>query len=279
MSVLKLKFAAATLVTALLSASPVHAGKGSEKTAGPTPGGHEICARAARIAEARSRVPTHLLVAISLKETGRWDKSHKASFTWPWTVTAEGKGRYLASKAAAVAEVKALKARGVKNIDVGCMQVNLHYHPHAFSSIEDALNPVSNARYSAHFLRQLKEDHGTWPLAVAHYHSNDPKRNVAYRDTVYDLWSSKKNGVQTAVRATRRANAGADRAAQLAAYSERRAQFRRMIAENRARATREKKERRAAFEKRKAEILAEWDEMKRQRELKSKSSDRGADRS
>jgi hypothetical protein len=67
--------------------------------------------------------------AISLAESGRWDKSSRSHFAWPWTVMAHGKGRFFPSKAAAIAAVRRLQADGLKNIDVGSMQVNLKYHP------------------------------------------------------------------------------------------------------------------------------------------------------
>ncbi|MDZ7712446.1 MAG: hypothetical protein U5L06_04740 [Rhodovibrio sp.] len=68
---------------------------------------------------------------------------------------AEGRGRYLPSKAAAIAEVRDLQARGVSNIDVGCMQVNLHWHGDAFESLEQAFDPAYNVAYAAAFLLDL----------------------------------------------------------------------------------------------------------------------------
>ena len=75
----------------------------------PTPEAHAQCIEATRSAERRQRLAPHLLGAISLVETGRWSRDHKASFAWPWTVMAEGRGRYLPSKAAAIAEVRRLQ--------------------------------------------------------------------------------------------------------------------------------------------------------------------------
>ena len=82
----------------------------------------DLCAAATARQERADGIPTHLLRAISLAETGRWDAIDRVNLAWPWTVTAKGKGRYFDTKAAAVAEVMALKARGIRNIDVGCMQ-------------------------------------------------------------------------------------------------------------------------------------------------------------
>jgi hypothetical protein len=59
------------------------------------------------------------------RRIGPWDKISRSGFAWPWTVTAHGRGQFYPSKQAAIAAVRKLKAKGVKNIDGGCMQVNL----------------------------------------------------------------------------------------------------------------------------------------------------------
>jgi hypothetical protein len=69
----------------------------------------------------------------------------------------------------------------VRSIDVGCMQVNLLHHPNAFASLEQAFDPVGNAIYAAHFLRQLFDQTGSWPKATAAYHSATPKLGSAYQ--------------------------------------------------------------------------------------------------
>ena len=153
-----------------------------------TPEAHGLCVAATRQAEIDNHLPPHLLAAISLAETGRWSSDYKASFSWPWTVMAEGIGRYLPSKAAAIAEVRRLQARGITNIDVGCMQINLYYHGDAFRNLEHAFDPEANAEYAAAFLADLNESARSWPKAVAYYHSRDEDRGAGYQKKVYDLW-------------------------------------------------------------------------------------------
>ena len=105
---------------------------------------------------------------------------------------AEGKGRYLPNKAAAIAEVKALKAKGVRNIDVGCMQINLYFHPKAFETLEQAFDPVQNVAYGATFLRQLRQDSRSWTRAIGRYHSNTPALSGRYRLKVFRAWRAEK---------------------------------------------------------------------------------------
>lgn len=250
----------------------------SPSSAVPTPAAHATCIEATRNAERRHQLAPHLLGAISLAETGRWSQAHRASFAWPWTVMAEGRGRYLPSKAEAMAEVMRLQARGVRNIDVGCMQVNLHYHADAFDNLNEALDPETNANYAAAFLRDLKDEVGTWKDAVAYYHSRNDQRGDAYQGRVYDLWYGQRTNLVTAAAGstlpvTPEAVAADNRRAELARTRARRAEQYQMIKAARA-ANREFliKQRAiidarnaAAFEARKAQVMAEWEEMKRKR--------------
>lgn len=157
----------------------------------------ELCAAAVSRAEAAHNIPERLLTAISMVESGRWSPQRQRNVAWPWTVMAEGKGQYYPSKRAAIAAIRKLQARGVSNIDVGCMQVNLHYHPDAFPSLSAALDPVRNATYAAHFLASLKRDHGSWRKAVQHYHSATPKRRIPYQRKVYAVWKDSPKRVTT----------------------------------------------------------------------------------
>lgn len=142
--------------------------------------------------ERNEAIPHKLLEAISIVESGRWDPARKAGFAWPWTVTAEGQGQFLPTKAEAIAEVRRLKARGVKNIDVGCMQVNLHHHAGAFPDLETAFDPVANVAYAAGFLKRLFAEQGSWPMAAASYHSRNEAFAIPYKAKVMTAWAEQK---------------------------------------------------------------------------------------
>lgn len=127
--------------------------------------------------------------AIGVVESGRQDELGGRT-AWPWTINAEGRGAYFDTKAEAIAAVTALRARGVRSIDVGCMQVNLMYHPDAFTSLDDAFDPASNTRYAARFLQRLFAQTGTWPAAAAGYHSLNPELGGPYGRKVVAIWQS-----------------------------------------------------------------------------------------
>ncbi len=164
------------------------------------PGGLD-CRRMVGAAEARHRIPSEMLAAISLAESGRWKAEQQAFVAWPWTVYAQGRGRHFPDQAAAVTAVRALLAQGVRNIDVGCMQVNLHYHPNAFDTLQEALNPDANIDYAARLLRRLYLRHRSWTQAVAHYHSATKALNKPYRRKVMRLWHKERRWANSQRRA------------------------------------------------------------------------------
>lgn len=139
------------------------------------------CQTAIAEAEAKTTIPDRLVRSIARVESGR----PGVAPSWPWTVNAESRSYYLDSKDEAVRLVQGLQARGVRSIDVGCMQVNLMYHPDAFASVSDAFDPEKNVAYAIRFLRFLRQDTGSWEGAVGRYHSADPDLGNAYRARVY----------------------------------------------------------------------------------------------
>lgn len=235
----------------------------------------QICADAAARAESRHGLPAHLLQAIALKETGRWDGAAKESFAWPWTVTSGGEGRFYPSKRAAIAEVRRLKGAGVDNIDVGCMQVNLLYHGDAFPDLEAAFDPDRNADYAASFLKDLKVRHGSWRDAVEHYHSSDDARGQQYRLAVSELQQRVRKGINVVEASEDAASAFPQMISleDLAARAKARQEQHRLARELREQRSREQqdiallaaRQHRAEFEARKARILAEWEEMRARR--------------
>jgi hypothetical protein len=146
------------------------------------------CAAGLKQAEAKYGIPHGLLATMAKVESGR-PLPGAGLQPWPWTIDADGQGYFFQSKAAAIAWAEQAKDRGVRLMDVGCMQVNLQYHPNAFASLDQAFDPVANADYAARFLKRLKEGDagGNWFTAVGFYHSQTPVLAAAYRQAVTDV--------------------------------------------------------------------------------------------
>ncbi len=206
------RFAPFALRLALACASCVAAAPAVAAEGAPlppfSPGDTVICADAARAAERKRGFPLAVLRAIGIAESGRWHDAGRATIAWPWTVTAGGEGRFFTTKAAAIAHVRSLRRNRVRNIDVGCMQVNLMYHPGAFESLEAAFDPGRNAAYAGQFLARLYDGSRSWSRAVALYHSASRGRGRAYWRRVKKLWNAERSRLfeharQSRIRASR----------------------------------------------------------------------------
>lgn len=147
------------------------------------------CLSALQTFERSYQIPQGLTTAISLIETGRPMGPGGRSLPWPWTINVNGQGRFFDTKDQAVAETRKLLEQGQRSIDIGCMQVNLRYHPTAFRTLEEAFDPATNVAYGTKFLASLHTVQGSWEKAVERYHSSDDARREDYREKVLALWS------------------------------------------------------------------------------------------
>ncbi len=179
--------------------------------------GWSQCRSAADEVGRAAGLPDSLLPAIAVTETGIRGIGRSESAPWPWTINVRGQGYRFATKAEAVDAVRTFRRSGVESIDVGCMQVNLKYHPRAFTSVEEALDPTANTAYAAQFLAHLHALHGEWRVAVRAYHSHDPDSGAAYGAKIDRFWAQEKDRAER-VRKDQRAA----RASRLAALDERR---------------------------------------------------------
>lgn len=130
-----------------------------------------ICEREMAAAANAEDVPLGVLYAVALTETGRKGRLH------PYALNIEGKPVFASSPQQALAEFHRARKAGKRLIDLGCMQVNHHYHGAEFASAAAMLDPAANVRYAARFLRELHKREGSWSMAVARYHAgpdNDP---------------------------------------------------------------------------------------------------------
>lgn len=136
------------------------------------------CDRAARDAETEFGLPAGMLKAI-----GSVESSH-----WPWSANIDGAAETYRSKAEAIMALTRVRTLRSVDIDVGCFQVSLRYHPSAFPTLADALDPTTNAHYAARFLSQLHDRYGNWNQAVGAYHSATGPLGADYRDRVIAQW-------------------------------------------------------------------------------------------
>lgn len=175
----------------------------------PTGDAIALCVGEILRAQQRYNIPGNILLGIGLQEAGVSRGGHLT--VWPWAVNAAGEGRLFDNRAAAMEWVRERQARGVESIDVGCMQINLRWHPNAFNSLEEGFDPFINVDYAARFLLGLYAETGDWMHAAGAYHSRTPdraevylaslRRNVAVANDRIDAFRNVAGGV--ADRATR----------------------------------------------------------------------------
>jgi soluble lytic murein transglycosylase-like protein len=130
-----------------------------------------LCEREMALAAEKYAVPLGMLYAVGLTETGRGDTLQ------PFALNIDGRPFYDDGKIAALSRFRSALAAGAKLIDVGCMQINHHFHARNFRTVEQMFEPAANVDYAARFLKQLRAREGSWTMAVARYHAgpdNDP---------------------------------------------------------------------------------------------------------
>ncbi|MFZ1110040.1 MAG: lytic transglycosylase domain-containing protein [Rhodomicrobium sp.] len=131
----------------------------------------DLCEREMAWAANKYAIPLGILYAVGLTETGVGGHLHA------YALNLEGDTVYSLSKEQAILRFHAAQAAGRRLIDVGCMQLNYHFHGQSFSSVGEMLDPHKNVDYAARFLKELKAREGGWTLAVARYNAgknNDP---------------------------------------------------------------------------------------------------------
>lgn len=142
----------------------------------------DLCRRAAVKAAAAHGIPPALLLAISEVETGTTRAGQRGP--WPWTLNIAGRGAWFDTRREALAAAERALAGGERSFDVGCFQVNFHWHGHHFDSIDAMLDPDIGADYAARFLKDLEAEAEDWIVAAGWYHSRTPVHSRRYRALV-----------------------------------------------------------------------------------------------
>lgn len=133
-----------------------------------------VCEREMAGASAKHGVPLGVLYAVGLTESG-----NRGSLQ-PYAMNIAGKAYFGTNAADVIARLALAQRDGVKLVDLGCMQINHHYHRAKFSSLEGMIDPRQNVEYATLFLKELKAREGSWTLAVARYHAG-PNNNPAQK--------------------------------------------------------------------------------------------------
>jgi len=138
-------------------------------------------------ASQESGVPVAVLYAVALTETGQRGGLHA------YAMNIGGRPSFNSGLPEALATFDAARRHGVKLIDIGCMQINHHYHGQKFSSVKEMFDPRKNVDYAARFLKDLRSSQGSWTAAVARYHAgpgNEPAQRTYVCAVIRNMVSS-----------------------------------------------------------------------------------------
>ena len=137
--------------------------------------------RLIKTTEEQYGIPSGLLEAIAFVESGI--NNH--------AINVDGKPVIATNNKEALKVIADAQENGIRNIDVGVMQLNYRFHSKAFANIQEMLNPKNNIEYAAKLLIRLKKQHGTWYAAICNYHSSKPDHQRKYSYKVVMKWGQR----------------------------------------------------------------------------------------
>ena len=131
--------------------------------------GQEVPPPAYQLAAQQAGVPSPVLYAVALQESGA--RLRGRLIPWPWTLNVAGRAERYATRAGACAGIRQALARVPANrIDAGLGQVNLGYHAQRYEHPCELLDPYRNLAIAAEILQEQHTPGEDWLIAIGRYH-------------------------------------------------------------------------------------------------------------
>lgn len=129
----------------------------------------EVPPPAYQLAAQRAGIPSTVLYAVALQESGI--RRNGRLVPWPWSLNVAGQSHRFATRADACSSLQqAMRSTPHTRIDAGLGQINLGYHKHRFTSPCDLLDPYRNLAIAAEILKEQYVSGEDWLLAIGRYH-------------------------------------------------------------------------------------------------------------
>ncbi len=129
----------------------------------------EVPPPAYQLAAHQAGVPSPVLYAVALQESGT--RLRGRLIPWPWTLNVAGKAERYATRAQACTGLrKALAGIPASRIDAGLGQVNLGYQAHRYTHPCELLDPYRNLMIAAEILQEQHTAGEDWLVAIGRYH-------------------------------------------------------------------------------------------------------------
>ena len=130
--------------------------------------GQEVPPPAYQLAAQQAGVPSPVLYAVALQESGA--RLRGRLIPWPWTLNVAGRAERYATLAGACAGIRQALARVPANrIDAGLGQVNLGYHAQRYEHPCELLDPYRNLAIAAEILQEQHTPGEDWLIAIGRY--------------------------------------------------------------------------------------------------------------
>ncbi|WP_371415241.1 lytic transglycosylase domain-containing protein [Serratia sp. 1D1416] len=134
-----------------------------------SPQASEIPPPAYQLAAQQAGVPSPVLYAVALQESGT--QLNGRIVPWPWTLNVAGRAERYATRQEACAGIRrALSRVKVTRIDVGLAQINLGYHAHRYKAHCEVLDPYRNLAIAGQILHEQHRAGQDWLLTIGRYH-------------------------------------------------------------------------------------------------------------
>lgn len=129
----------------------------------------EIPPPAYQLAAQRAGIPSTVLYAVALQESGI--RRGGRMVPWPWTLNVAGQSRRYATRADACSGLRqAMRSMPHTRIDAGLGQINLGYQRQRFEQPCDLLDPYRNLAIAAEILKEQYVPGEDWLPAMGRYH-------------------------------------------------------------------------------------------------------------
>lgn len=134
----------------------------------------DSCVTAAVEVEQKLNIPSGLLVAIALVESGQDGAPH------PFAMSVQGRPYYARNVSDAARKLRDSRGNLRSDTYVGCMQLSVDSHRGQFQPVERIVDPRENVQYAGKLLLRFHGEEGNWKTALARYNGGSARRAQGY---------------------------------------------------------------------------------------------------
>lgn len=129
-----------------------------------------------------------LLYAITLEESGEYDAGSGLLRPWPYQLHYQGKTTKYPSKKAAIEQIRKWEKEGVRNYDIGPLQINRRWHGHRVPELADLLTVEQSLDLAAYLIAETIQLSGEdEELGIGRYRSWKENEARAYAQKIHEI--------------------------------------------------------------------------------------------